>query len=211
MTIKVYDKFLELVGRDGTQMVGSRIRKVIGAQEEPDALLSKIRNTQTSGMTRLEISYRFSKNTNQTFGLPCMISSFYSKAKVLLNEIVSHVLNDLEVLKNVYKRINIQRLTNVLSNLNYKSIPHNFLVIGQTTVWLIVASTCHKKHFVGTVRKIMLKPNLRNELSLTRLHEFIKTTFCSYEKAQRCNLNTAINFCLTILQVKKNTVSLTIR
>jgi len=102
-----------------------------------------------------------------------MTGNFYSKATNLLSKIFNHVLNDLEVLEKVYKRIDISRLTSVLSNTNYPDIPHNLLVIGQTRVWLIVARTCHKHHFVGTVRKIMQKPNLQDKLPLTRLHEFV--------------------------------------
>jgi len=63
MVIKIYDKFVDLIGRDGNQPVGSRINKLIGSTKSLD-LQKKIRNTQAFGMTRLEISYRFSKNTN---------------------------------------------------------------------------------------------------------------------------------------------------
>jgi len=97
-----------------------------------------------------------------------MTGHFHSEATVLLNEIVNHVLNDQEVLKNVYKNIDLYQLTHALSN-----IPHNVLVIGRTTVWLILAKTCHKNHFVGTVRNIRLKPNLQDKLALTRLHDFV--------------------------------------
>jgi len=64
MVIKMYDKIVELVGRDGTNLVGSQINKVVGAVRNIDKLQRKISKAQNFGLTRLEISYRFSSKAN---------------------------------------------------------------------------------------------------------------------------------------------------
>jgi len=92
---------------------------------------------------------------------------FHKEATNLLNEIVELVLNDKVVLQNVYKHMSVFQLTRALS-----SIQFNLLVIGRAGVWLIVASTCHKSHFVGTMRSIKFNPNYGGN-PLARLHEFV--------------------------------------
>jgi len=79
---------------------------------------------------------------------------FHTDATNLLNEIGDLVLNDKIVLQNVYKHMSIYQLTHALSY-----VPSNLLVIGRAAVWLIVASTCHKGYFVGTMRSIKIKQN----------------------------------------------------
>jgi len=64
MKVKVYDKILELVGRDGARLVGSRVNQVVGAVRNSDMLQTKIRKAQKSGLTRLEISFCFSNKEN---------------------------------------------------------------------------------------------------------------------------------------------------
>jgi len=43
MKVKVYDKILELVGRDGRHLVGSRVNQVVGAVRNSDMVQKKIR------------------------------------------------------------------------------------------------------------------------------------------------------------------------
>jgi hypothetical protein len=42
MTVKVYDKVLSLIGKDGYRLVGSEIKKVIGSTHDRDVLQQKI-------------------------------------------------------------------------------------------------------------------------------------------------------------------------
>lgn len=163
MVIKMYDKIVELVGRDGTNLVGSQINKVVGAVRNIDKLQRKISKAQNFGLTRLEISYRF----NKTFRHAYVTAHFHKEATNLLNEIVQKVLNDKGVLQNVYKHMSIYQLTHALSLIRF-----NLLVIGRAGVWLIVASTCHKSHFVGTMRSIKINQNEKHPLA--RLNEFVQ-------------------------------------
>jgi len=64
MVIKIYDKVLELAGRDGTNLVGSQINKVVGAVKSLNILNRKINKAQMFGLTRLEISFHFSNKPN---------------------------------------------------------------------------------------------------------------------------------------------------
>lgn len=41
LNIKIYDKFLDLIGRDGYQIIGSRFDRVIGAKREYSSLLKR--------------------------------------------------------------------------------------------------------------------------------------------------------------------------
>ena len=56
MNIKVYDKILDLVGRDGASIVGSRVREILGCKPQLNSFNKRIRQAKNHGMTRLEIS-----------------------------------------------------------------------------------------------------------------------------------------------------------
>ena len=38
----------------------------------------------------------------------------------------------------------------------------NILIIGRTRVWMVNAATCHPDHFIGTERKVALKPSCKD-------------------------------------------------
>ena len=59
LNIKFYDKLTELVGRGGSNLVGSRIKEIVGSKGFFDRLTQRFRNTITSGVTRLEVSFFF--------------------------------------------------------------------------------------------------------------------------------------------------------
>ena len=67
MAIKFYDKFLDLIGRDGLKIVGSRFNQIVGESNNLDLLQSKVRAAQESGMTRVEISYYFNDQEDYRF------------------------------------------------------------------------------------------------------------------------------------------------
>ena len=56
LNIKIYDKILDLCGRDGYQMIGSRFNRVLGAKRGYDSLIQRLGACQSTGMTRLEVS-----------------------------------------------------------------------------------------------------------------------------------------------------------
>ena len=56
LNIKIYDKTLDLISRDGRQMVGSRIPEILGCKGYTDPLKKRVCDAQNSGLTRLEVS-----------------------------------------------------------------------------------------------------------------------------------------------------------
>ena len=47
---------LDMIGRDGTQMVGTRVDHILGSKGEYSSFIKRIVQAQHIGMTRLEIS-----------------------------------------------------------------------------------------------------------------------------------------------------------
>lgn len=58
MTVKVYDKILDLVGREHQYSIGSRINEVIGSKRLLNPLNRRVCQAQDNGVTRLEVSLK---------------------------------------------------------------------------------------------------------------------------------------------------------
>lgn len=56
LTIKAYDKVLDLLSREGPMKFGSRAATVVGSRRDPNSFCSKVANAGRSGLTRLEVS-----------------------------------------------------------------------------------------------------------------------------------------------------------
>ena len=56
LQVKIYDKLMDLVGRDGAAIVGSKIAKVVGCQGTLSAFDKRVSRARWVGMTRLEVS-----------------------------------------------------------------------------------------------------------------------------------------------------------
>ena len=56
LNVKVYDKILDMLGREGTHLVGSRLKNVLGSKYDVDMLDKRVCDSQLVGLTRLEIS-----------------------------------------------------------------------------------------------------------------------------------------------------------
>ena len=56
LNIKIYDKTLDMIGRDGFQRVGSRLDQVLGAKREFNLFTKRICDASKTGLTRLEVS-----------------------------------------------------------------------------------------------------------------------------------------------------------
>jgi len=59
MNVKLYNKGLDLLGREGSKNIGNGLRKVLGATTAKDALQDRIKLAREGGLTRLEISVLF--------------------------------------------------------------------------------------------------------------------------------------------------------
>ena len=60
ITIKFYDKILDLVGREGCLPVGSRLSTILGAKTKLGSMREVYCVAQTKGITRLEVSVHLS-------------------------------------------------------------------------------------------------------------------------------------------------------
>ena len=56
LVVKFYDKLLDLIARDGTHLVGSRIATILGCKQQLTLFDKRIRKLQHAGMTRVEVS-----------------------------------------------------------------------------------------------------------------------------------------------------------
>ena len=56
LNIKIYDKTLDMIGRDGFQMIGSRLDQALGAKREFDSFTKRLCDASKTGLSRIEIS-----------------------------------------------------------------------------------------------------------------------------------------------------------
>ena len=56
LKVKIYDKVLDLIGRDHYHQVGSRVSMILDTSNEKGLLQKRIRDCQSTGLTRLEVS-----------------------------------------------------------------------------------------------------------------------------------------------------------
>ena len=98
LNIKVYDKTLDLIGRDGIQMVGSRLRYILGSKGQYNSFIKRVCCAQNEGLTRLEIS--ICKNALQKFRpwQPSVKTLWHEKTQAALDMIVEEVLHNKKVL-----------------------------------------------------------------------------------------------------------------
>ena len=54
--IKFYDKMMDLIGREATHLVGSRVSTIVGSCRSKDEFNQRLCQTQLTGLTRLEVS-----------------------------------------------------------------------------------------------------------------------------------------------------------
>ena len=98
LNIKVYDKTLDLIGRDGTQMVGSRLSQILGCRGQYNTFIKRVCRTQSLGLTRLEIS--ICRNALQKFKpwQPSVKTLWHKKTQSALYAIIEEVLHNKNVL-----------------------------------------------------------------------------------------------------------------
>jgi hypothetical protein len=153
LTVKVYDKIADMVGREGVKLVGSNLSKVVGSCYNLDVMSKKVRAAKNHGITRVEVSFYFDDSDEYRFGQPFMNNMFHSNASILLKRITTKVINEPTIHDQVCRRLDIFKLLHA-----FQTLKTNVLVIGRSYVWLLACGTCHPQHFVGTQRSLVLKP-----------------------------------------------------
>ena len=168
MKVKFYDKVLDLIGRDGTQMVGTRVDRILGSKGEYNSFIKRIVQAQHTGMTRLEISICAAALQKFKPWQPSAKTLWHSKIQAAMATIVQDVLGDRTVVKHVYRTLS---LPNLLGSLGQCKV--NLLIIGRENTWLVNASTPHKKHFVGTRQAFGLTTKAKEVASWTKLEKLV--------------------------------------
>ena len=98
LNIKVYDKFLDLVGRDGHQPVGSRLGHIVGINSHADVFYKRIVKAQNYGVSRLELSiHRAALERYKPFQ-PSLKTRWHLALPAAMSDIVERVLGDSEVI-----------------------------------------------------------------------------------------------------------------
>ena len=145
LQIKVYDKILDMIGRDATHMVGSRIKEIVGAKHNLNLFNQKLRVARFSGMTRIEVS--ICSHAIDTFALchPPVRTLWHTKVENAIDHLYSTTLNDNDVIDVIYRKLDVSTLLAMLTNSS-----RNILAVGRNNSWLINCRTVHKRHFVGT-------------------------------------------------------------
>jgi hypothetical protein len=133
MTVKVYDKLVDLIARDGCKPVGTRLSKIVGSSYRIGDLEKRVRKARASGLSRLEVSFYFTNVDGYRFNQASLNTVFHHDAHNLITEILISVINTNEVLPKIYGKIKLTAFLSRLSQLNM-----NTLVIGYSRIWLIL-------------------------------------------------------------------------
>ena len=149
MTVKMYDKILDLMSREHIWVVGSRFPQILGSKHSIGKFEKTIRDAQFTGITRLEISLRPDIDSDTVMLNNMIKQTWHERIPNLLRHITDNVLNHKDTVSKTFKLIN---LTDVLYN--FGKLDYNCLVIGSNTTWIVNCKTSHRNFFIGTEKKI---------------------------------------------------------
>ena len=107
LNIKVYDKILDLVGRNGYQMVGSKVNQILGFNNQVDVFTKRIQKARDYGVTRLEISIHRAALVRYQPLQPSVKTRWHQTVTAALSYIVESVLGDAYILEAAYRKLNI--------------------------------------------------------------------------------------------------------
>ena len=145
LTVKVYDKIIDLVSRDGTCMLGSKINQVISSKNQLTELNARLSRAENTGLTRLEISIHGSALFNYDSVAPSIRKIWPQQVKLALNNLVDEFMNDDELLFQAYRKLNVPLFLGAIGR-----TPHNILAIGKQQNFLLNARTPIERFTVGT-------------------------------------------------------------
>ncbi len=84
---------IELVARDGSQLVGSRCNRILGSKHHLDKFESRLRNAMYDGLTRCEISLHLDKSKSYNAFRILKDRKLPETIKCIMDHIVKCVLN----------------------------------------------------------------------------------------------------------------------
>ena len=139
LNIKIYDKTLDMIGRDGFQRVGSRLDQVLGAKREFNAFTKRVCEASRTGLTRLEVSICPGAFGLQKNVLSHMRALWHKRVTAFLQLLEEDVLNGAGTIPRLYRKLSVPDLVGRL-----RCCKVNLLLIGRDNSWLVNAKTAHK-------------------------------------------------------------------
>ena len=168
-TVKVYDKILDLMGREGCKTVSSRFPVILGSKRASGDMERHVWKAQSTGITRVELSLHVDSLSGCNWDVDDMRYAWHVKIPRVLDVITEGVLNHETVLRGCFKKLSLHALLS-----HFGQVAPNFLVIGTERSWLINCSTSHINFFVGTESRVHLDKNVHNKHMWTRIEQLVK-------------------------------------
>ena len=167
LTIKVYDKVIDLISRDGSKPVGSKTNVIVGAKLKLTELNQRVRKAASTGMTRLEVSIHNAALQKYEVTQPSFKTVWHMRVIATMDALAAYFLNDEDTIAHCYHKVAIPTLLNLLSRANA-----NILAIGKKDCWIVNARTPHPRHFVGTQCSVSIFERPMELCRWYRLKEF---------------------------------------
>ena len=93
LKVKFYDKMLDLLGREHNHIVGSRASKILDVANRQDLLQKRIRQFQSVGLTRLEVSILHEAIEKFNPLKPPVRTLCHQKIEKAIEHMVTNILN----------------------------------------------------------------------------------------------------------------------
>ena len=160
---------MDLVGRDGTAIVGSKIAKVVGCQHRLSVFDKRVSLAHRVGMTRLEISLCSGALRRYRPFQPSLKTRWVQRVGAAFERLHRLVLNNERVLAICHRRLN---MAHFLGELSLSQV--QVLAIGHQASWLVNYRTAHKQHYVGSQLRHKDGCGGRLDLKLRRIETHVK-------------------------------------
>ena len=157
LKVKVYDKILDLIGRDHHHTVGTRVPQILGTGFKDDLFQKRIKKSQSTGLTRLEVSVLHEAISQYDIFKPSVKTLCHEKVPKAMSLMVENILNHDYVLRLAYCKLSLNYLFAYLAKAQT-----NIMAIGSKSTFMINARTGHNRHFVGTHKPIGLTTSASN-------------------------------------------------
>ena len=160
---------MDLISREATHLVGSRVATIVGSCRSKDAFNKRLCKAQLTGLTRLEVSIYPDAEGRYDPMVASVKTLWHKKMQCALDELAAGVLNDPKVRSKTYRKLNVPTL---LASLVWYEI--NVLAIGRRHSWIINARTPDRHHFTGTKINYGYEAALCNYNNWQRLEEQVR-------------------------------------
>ena len=108
----------------------------------------------------MELSLKFNKHLGNSAYIALRHPDFLTKINELFDMLRIEFLNDPEIKARIHKSVNVSKLLKKLAKQDF-----NALVIGKYNSWLILCTTAHPQHVIGTKRMSRVKGKFNDKRS----------------------------------------------